>query len=268
MSIVSGYQNSKWRNSIGNVTFRHVRGRTIASEKVAERPLNSDAATRAPGVKAMSQRQMVFGLITRFAKNHETSINESFDKTKYGTARNYFMKVNYPGMSNAFATLYNKIDENATDTMAITDDEIEEAVTNYATENQTSIYRIRKAGAETVYLTGAWDDAANPIMATVTLNSVRLENGGDTRELTAGQTLSINGQGLSEGAITLGIADSASGSPTDIAVATALTSLNQSDSQVVGQIASAQDGKYLVNIKVGSTVILQLDYDSGQGGFG
>ena len=267
MSIVSGYQNSKWRNSIGNVTFRTVRGRTIASEKVAERPLNTDAATRVPGVKAMSIKQMTFGLITRFAKTHETSINESFDKTKYGTARNYFMKVNYPGMSAAFASLYSQIDDSATDTMAISDEAIEEAVTDYATGNPTSIYRVRKSGAATTYLSGAWDDSANPIIATVTLNSVRLQNQADAAELTTGESFQIDGQGLTEGAITLGIAATSDGEPTDVAIATALESVSTSDTRVVGTIAAAQNGKYLFNVKVGSTTVLTMQAHE-QGTFG
>lgn len=269
MSIVSGYQNSRWKNSIGNVTYRRVRGRTIASEKVSERPLNTDAATRAPGVKAMSIKQMTFGLITRFAKNHEASINESFDKTKYGTSRNYFMKVNYPGMSAAFESLYTQIDDNATDTMAISDEAIEEAITDYATENPTSIYRVRKAGATTTYVTGAWDDSANPIIATVTLNSVKLQNQADAVELTTGESLQIGGQGLSEGAITLGIADSSEGEPTDVAIATALESVSTSDTRVIGTIAAAQNGKFLFNIKVGNTTILTMRaHNNGEGTFG
>lgn len=267
MSIVSGYQNSKWRNSIGNVTFRTVRGRTIASEKVAERPLNTDAATRAPGVKAMSIKQMTFGLITRFAKTHETSINESFDKTKYGTARNYFMKVNYPGMSAAFASLYSQIDDSATDTMAISDEAIEEAVTNYATDNPTSIYRIRKSGAATTYLSGAWDDSANPIIAVVTLNSTRLQNQAEAAELTTGVSFQIDGQGLTQGAITLGIAAESDGEPTDVAIATALESVSTSDTRVVGTIAAAQNGKYLFNVKVGDVTILTMKAHE-QGTFG
>lgn len=246
-----------------------VRGRIIASEKADERPLNTDAATRAPGAKAMSERQMVFGLATRFAKKHETSIRESFDKTKYGSERNYFMKVNYPGLAAAFASLYSKIDDNATDTMAITDAEIETAVTDYATENPTKIYRVRKSGTATVYLTGEWDDSANPIIATVTLNSVKLQNQADAVDLTTGESFQIDGQGLTEGAITLGIAAESDGEPTDVAIATALESVSTSDTRVVGTIAAAQNGKYLFNVKIGNTTILTMRaHNSGQGSFG
>lgn len=247
-----------------------VRGRIIGSEKIEERPLNTDASTRAPGVKAMSEKQMAFGLATRFAKAHAQSIDQSFDKTKYGSQRNYFMKVNYPGLAAAFSTLYAKIEDNATDTMAITDEELEQAVTDYATENPTAIYRIRKSGVPTVYLTGQWDDSANPIAATVTYNGSRLNNGDNSKELATGQILRIDGKGLSEGAITIGVASASNGSPSDVSIDTVLTSVTKSDTSVQGQVAETYNEQYLFTIKVGQNEVLRLvaHDDSGQGGFG
>ena len=265
MAVVSGYQNSRWKNSVGNVTFRAVKGRTIASEKVASRPLTQTKGTTG---KLMSQRQMTFGLINRFSKTHESDINQSFNTTKYGTARNYFMKVNYNALFNAFAPLYSQIDDSAVDTMAITDTAIEDAITDYATEHPTAIYRVRKAGLEVVYLDGAWDSSANPITATVRLGGTTIQNGGDTRELTTGETLRIEGTGLTEGAITLGMATTADGSPTDVAIATALTGSNVTETLVTGNIASAYDGQYLVNIKVGDSAILSLTNVADEGGEG
>lgn len=265
MSIVSGYQNSRWKNSIGNVTYRSVAGRNIASEKVAPRPL-----TRAPGaaasVKLMSQRQMVFGLINRFAKNHESDINQSFNKTKYGTARNYFFKVNYAGMAAAFEPLYAELDANASDTMAITDAKIEEAVSNYATENPTAIYRVRKTGSAVVYLTGEWTTDENPVSGTVVVGDTTLHNGDKAKRLTTGDTFSINGQNLTDGEITLGLADSSNGSPVDTPISEALTESSVSEYAVGGKIAASANGKYLMNIKVGAMTMLTLkQYQAGGG---
>ena len=248
-----------------HVTYRSVAGRNIASEKVAPRPL-----TRAPGaaasVKLMSQRQMVFGLINRFAKNHESDINQSFNKTKYGTARNYFFKVNYAGMAAAFEPLYARLDANASDTMAITDTEIEEAVSDYATENPTAIYRVRKTGSAVIYLTGEWTTTENPVSGTVEVGGTTLHNGDKAKSLATGDAFAINGQNLTDGEITLGLADSSNGSPVDTPISEALTESSVSEYAVGGNIAAAANGKYLMNVKVGTMSILTLkQYETGGG---
>lgn len=275
MAKVSGYQNRRWKNSIGNVTFRMVRGQMIASEKLPSVSLKEQADKRAQtkgySGKYMSQRQMAFGLIGRFAKNHEESIRQSFNKTKYGSERNYFMKVNYTPLYNAFLSLYSKIENTSSDTMAVTDEEIEEAVTNYATENPTAIYRVRKSGTPVVYLTGAWDDAANPIMATIQFKGSQLTGSMDAPEIATGDNLVISGQGLTEGSITIGLADSSDGVPTDTPIATALTDPSISDKLVSGAFAAAANGKYLMNIKVGDNVILETqewESSGSDGSFG
>ena len=274
MAIVSGYQNSRWKNSVGNVTFRTTKGRIIASEKIGEISLKEQAekraATKGEVGKYMTQRQMTFGLIGRFAKTHESDIRESFDNTKYGSARNYFMRVNYGALYQAFASLYEQIADTAVDTYDIADDAIEQAVTNYATEHPTAIYRVRKAGTPVVYLTSAWSSAENPVTATVRIAGTTIQNGGSKWIIETGETLRIEGTGLSEGTITFGLADDATGQPTDTPIATAITGADVTDTLVTGSFAAAADGKVLNNIKIGSTVILTLtgSPEGEEGGLG
>lgn len=86
---------------------------------------------------------------------HRADINVSFDKTRYGSQGNYFYKVNKAAMEAAVQPLISDVDN-------VTPSQLEEAVTAYATENPSSIFRVKKAGYETVYLTGAWKSSDNP----------------------------------------------------------------------------------------------------------
>lgn len=233
--------NSRWSGKVGNVCFRTQEGQVIA----AEMPRKKDPAiTKLP---SEVERETVFGLISRFSKAHSTSIDVSFNDIKLGTPRNYFMKVNYPGLKAALAGL----------TADATDAQIDQAVANYATENPTAIYRVKKNGVPTVYLTGEWDDNANPTTGTVTLGGSKLVAGAEAPALTTGQTLSIVGTGLS-GAIVLVTADSLGGSTTEQPSATALTGLQQNDSSITATIAASLNGKYLVSVKVGGIAIITM----------
>lgn len=248
MAKVSGFMNSRWSGKVGNVCFRTQEGQVIA----AEMPKKKDPAiTKLPGEV---ERESVFGLISRFSKAHAASIDVSFNDIRLGTPRNYFMKVNYPGLKAAFAGL----------TMDATDAQIEQAVEDYATANPTAIYRVKKNGVPTVYLTGAWDDDANPTIGTVTLGGSKLVAGAAAPALTTGQAISIVGTGLS-GAIVLVTADSLGGSTTEQPSATALTGIQQSESSITAAIAAALNGKYLVSVKVGGTAIITLKNDNAGG---
>lgn len=250
MAKISGFMNSRWSGKVGNVCFRTQEGQVIA----AEMPKKKDPAiTKLPGEV---ERETAFALISRFAKAHAASIDASFNDVRLGTPRNYFMKVNYKGLKAAFAGL----------TMDSTDAEIEQAVETYATDNPTAIYRVKKNGVPTEYLTGAWDDTANPVSGVVTLGGSRLVAGADAPALTTGQTLSIVGSGLS-GAVVLVTASELGGSTTDNASTTALTGLTQSDSSINANIAAALNGKYLVSIKVGDATIITMK-NVNQGGMG
>ena len=152
MAIIRSLAVGKARKSAGNLTFRTVRGRTIVSEKVGERPV-----TRAPSA-AQAQRAAYMTMISRYAKMHAGSIDVSFNKTKYGTSRNNFMKLNYNALVAAFESLAGSPEETAN----VSNAELEEAVTTYATENPDSIIRIYRSGYDTVYLNGAWESIEDP----------------------------------------------------------------------------------------------------------
>jgi len=148
MAIIRSLAIGKGRKSAGNLTFRTVRGRTIVSEKVSERPV-----TRVDG--ALSVYEARFKLISMYIGMHRLDINASFDKTKYGSQGNYFYKVNKGAMEAAVQELVPNA-QNATPA------QVEDAVTAYATANPASIYRVKMSGTETIYLTGEWKSSDNP----------------------------------------------------------------------------------------------------------
>lgn len=159
MAIINAIGIGRARGSMGNVTYRTVRGRTISSLKRG----GVDPATRAEGD---TLTQFVFGLMARYASNRAADIENSFSKTKYGSARNAFMKLNYEGFKNALESLY-QVGMKAS---MITDAQLDDAVHTYAAENPMSIIRAKIDGEGTVYLTGPWN--SNVKYGTVTDASI------------------------------------------------------------------------------------------------
>lgn len=151
MAIIRSMGVGSAKKSMGNVTYRTVRGRTLGSQKVAPRPL-----TRATDV---SLQQFVFGLITRFMAIHAADIMVSFNQTKYGSERNYFAKVNFAALRMALRPLYNAGVSSVDD---ISDAQIEQAIATYATSNPQAIYRVKRSGYDVIYLTGEWSSEQNP----------------------------------------------------------------------------------------------------------
>lgn len=152
MAIINSVFVGRAKKSAGNATFRTVRGRTIASQKVAK------TGTR---VGSLSLNQFALAVISRFASLKAADINVSFDPTTYGSPRNAFFKLNYGPMKEAVRQLW--MDSLKQDAAKLPQDaEIIDAITAYATANQTSIYRVKKAGMQVVYLTGEWTSDENP----------------------------------------------------------------------------------------------------------
>lgn len=135
------------RKSMGNVTYRTVRGRTIGSQK-----RGADVVTRAPN-PIQEQGRALFRAISMYISLHRADVNASFDKTKYGSQGNYFMKLNKQAIR---AALSGVIYRNSPM------EEIVSAIETYATENPNSIFRVKKSGVPPVYLSGAWESSDNP----------------------------------------------------------------------------------------------------------
>ena len=164
MGIVRAVGVGKTKGSVGDWTYRVVRGQTIATFKVGRRPL-----TRA---EAVSLQQFTFGLVNRYMFMHAADIQVSFNKSKYGSERNYFAKINFPELRAAFTSLYR---QGVTSVDSISDAQIEAAVAAYVQNNPTAIYRVKKTGFPAVYLSGEWSSDDNPIEVVPDVNSPRFE---------------------------------------------------------------------------------------------
>jgi len=151
MAIINAVGVGKAYGSMGNITYRLVKGRTIGSQKRGR----IDPSTRAEGETLV---QFIFGLIARYASLHSADIKVSFDATMFGSARNAFIKLNFSAFTAALQGMF----QTGLKSSDISDSQLADAIEDYATENQQAILRVKK-GALVVYLKGAWSSSDNPV---------------------------------------------------------------------------------------------------------
>lgn len=85
MAIVNSLAIGKSVKSAGNLTYKTVRGRTIASQRITTNKSNT--------LKQSIQRTR-FSLASQAAQLIQLFINNCYDKSKYGSSRNEFMRIN------------------------------------------------------------------------------------------------------------------------------------------------------------------------------
>lgn len=85
MAIINSLAIGKSVKSAGNLTYKTVRGRTIASQRITSNKSNTPAQA--------SQRNR-FGSTAQCMQLFLPYVNGFFEKTKYGSSRNRFIKVN------------------------------------------------------------------------------------------------------------------------------------------------------------------------------
>lgn len=85
MAIINSAGIGKSSKSQGNLTYKYVRGRTIASSRITENKSNTPKQSIA---------RMNFAALSHFVTRFASYINAAFDKSKYGSPRNAFMTVN------------------------------------------------------------------------------------------------------------------------------------------------------------------------------
>lgn len=85
MAIINSLAIGKSVKSAGNLTYKTVRGRTIASQRITSNKSN----TQAQGV----QRSR-FGAIAQCMQLFLPYVNNFFEKTKYGSSRNQYVRLN------------------------------------------------------------------------------------------------------------------------------------------------------------------------------
>lgn len=151
MAIVNSLGIGRSRKSAGNLTYRTIRGRCIASQR-REKIGNPSGD--------ISVAQATFSIISTFIRSHASDIDVSFNKSTYGSARNNFYKKNKSALAAAVATLAAAYSSTKNKPSAA---DIDTAVGNYATTNPNSILRVDLAGFDVVYMSGPWSSDDNPV---------------------------------------------------------------------------------------------------------
>lgn len=199
MAKIYSHSESRAKGSVGMTTYRTVRGKVIQSQKISP----WDPAVEAVGgATRWNERTALLGIISLWASAHGQSIVNSFNRTKNGSQRNYFMKRNYAALKAAF---YNLSIAYAASKVAPTIQAIEDALGAYAALHPNTIYRIKKSGYDIVFLANNWNDANDPVAPAV-VNSMSYLLDGDYNLL----SVSMIGSGLSSS-----VALSLDGAPLD-----------------------------------------------------
>lgn len=150
---------------------------------------------------AAKKRQAIFKMIQMHLKYHLRTIKQTFTPKGNGTATNRYYAVNGKALALALDTLADLYVEGQD--VSITD--IEQAISDYATEHPTAIRIALKSGYHEVFLTGEWP-------STITLNA---SVGGDSTVIVIvaenGVTTTINADGTKT--VTQSNGHSDSGSP-------------------------------------------------------
>lgn len=157
MAKVYSHSESRAKGSVGMTTYRTVRGKVIQSQKISP----WDPAVEAVGgATRWNDRTALLGIISLFCALHGQSIKNSFNRTKGGSQRNYFMKKNYVAMKSAFANLATAY---AATKVVPTMQAIEDALGSYAALHANTVYRIKKSGYDIEFLSNNWNDADDPV---------------------------------------------------------------------------------------------------------
>lgn len=85
MAIINSLAIGKSFKSAGNLTYKTVRGRTIASQRITSNKSNTIA---------QGFQRSRFGITAQCMQLFISYVNNFFEKTKYGSARNQYVKVN------------------------------------------------------------------------------------------------------------------------------------------------------------------------------
>lgn len=95
MAIVNSLAVGKATKTAGELTYAKVRGRTIARRRIISNKSNT--------ARQEAQR-FTFGVVSSMAALIDPYIKQNFEPTEYGSARNCFMKRNWPYLKEGYQT--------------------------------------------------------------------------------------------------------------------------------------------------------------------
>lgn len=92
MAIISSVALGKVQKSVGNVTFQHYYGKTVAKQKIVRNP------SYVPSAKQKEQRDRMYYAF-KFTNAWAGLTDMLFVRSKWGTKRNNFLKLNFPAIA-------------------------------------------------------------------------------------------------------------------------------------------------------------------------
>ena len=168
----------KTKGTIDGITYVTRNGETY----VRSAPTMPKSVYNTPAAK---KRQAIFKMVQMHMKYHLHTIKQTFTPKGNGTASNRYYSLNGKALTAALDTLADLYIEGQDVTIA----DIEQAISDYATENPQAIIIASLSGYNEVFLTGEWP-------ATITLNA---RAGGDSTVIIIvneyGVTTTINADG-------------------------------------------------------------------------
>ena len=137
----------KSSGTIDGITYVTRNGVTYARSA----PTMPASAYNTPAAKL---RQAIFKMVQMHLKYHLRTIKQTFTPKGNGTPSNRYYSLNGKALTNALTALAELYV--AGEDVTITD--VEQAISDYATEHPTSIKIASKSGYQDVYLTGPWPE--------------------------------------------------------------------------------------------------------------
>ena len=161
----------KSTGTIDGITY-YVRGGVTYARSTPNMPAS---VYNSPEAK---KRQAIFKMVQMHLKYHLRTIKQTFTPKGNGSPSNRYYSLNKNGLAaalDALAELYV-----AGQDVTITD--VEQAISDYATEHPTSIKIASKSGYSEVYLTGPWPEqiVLNALSGDSTIIIIVAENGTTT----------------------------------------------------------------------------------------
>lgn len=95
MAVVNSLAVGKATKTAGELTYAKVRGRTIARRRITSNKSNT---------KPQQNQRFTFGVVSSMAAIIDPYIKANFEPTEFGSARNCFIKKNWPVLKNGYST--------------------------------------------------------------------------------------------------------------------------------------------------------------------
>lgn len=162
MAIINSLAIGKSYKSAGNLTYKTIRGRTIASQRITSNKSNT---------AAQQEQRSHFSAVSSSMKLIQQYINICYEKSKYGSSRNMFFKVN---KNFNFGGLYGELAEG----LVTLSDAMLSALTNVPVHQLSAL----SWGSLPGFLTIHYKDVPNYKYGGHTYNTLRviIDDGADT----------------------------------------------------------------------------------------